>query len=108
MRKSTSQTSRLFLLATVVSCPRYVNSYYWTIDLADTALGPDIITSSPIYEGAHYYNTDRLTGVVLQIYFFVSDLFCLATITSSRLTHPSMLTLPSPLSSFLLLRHLSR
>jgi len=82
---------------------RFVNSYYWTIDVADTLAGPDVSTSSPIYEGAHYYRTDRLTGVVLQMYFFVSYISGLAAtsipISFIQTPHPNVLIPHSFLSS---------
>jgi len=83
--------------------PRFVNSYYWTIDVADTLAGPDAVSSSPIYEGAHYFRKHTSTGVVHQIYYFVSGSHCtfnIFAVVSTTLLHH----LPTP--SFLITMYL--
>jgi len=87
--------------------PKYPTSYYHTVDVADTILGPDVaISSSPIYEGAHYYrghslNVHSLNGVVYQIYFLVGDH------TFVRCVEPSVCLKPTDSSPLLRLTMVS-
>jgi len=52
--------------------PRCNGSYYWTVDFGDTIMGPQAITTNPIYDGAHMFNGTSQGAPVFT--FMVGDL----------------------------------
>jgi len=54
--------------------PKCSKSYYWTVDVADTLLGPQAITKNPIYEGAHLFRLNAEGDGVIN--FYVSEENC--------------------------------